>query len=348
MSETSQELTVSRRGSHCLNCNTKLRNEAYCPECGQENTDRNISIWTLTQDFLGDYFSFDSKFFTTLIPLFFRPGRVPKEFMEGHRVKHIPPFRILIFSSFILFSIWGLTFNPGEDDPRTMSSILREDLILQQDSVQHLSDSLNVDLEELIVLDDSDLSFNLELDDDSTLNLGDKFKAFLNALDQGEDLQSAVDSIAIDNDPLEKKVLFQIGKMYTSDQGTIVKYFIGNLSLMILIIQPFFALLLKLIYIRRRKIWKFIAHLVFSFYFHAWVLVVLTLGILIKQFWTDINLAALVAIASAIYLLLAVKQFYGQTWAKSILKVIVLIFLYVGLIIPIFSSLSFMTSFYFF
>ena len=79
-----------------------------CPNCGQKNTDFNISVKELAVDFFGDLFSFDAKFFNTIPPLIFRPGKVPKDYIDGKRVNHIPPLRIFIFLSFISFFLWGL------------------------------------------------------------------------------------------------------------------------------------------------------------------------------------------------------------------------------------------------
>jgi hypothetical protein len=349
MSEESTEIVLSRKGSHCLNCETTLNNEAYCPVCGQENTNRNISIWTLIQDFLGDYFSFDSKFFTTLIPLFISPGRVPQEFIEGHRVKHIPPFRILIFSSFVFFTIWGLTFDPEPNEERSMSTILRENVTTSADSLNQVLDSLQLTtINELQQTTADELDFNFNLGGDSSSGVTEKMKAFLGLLDQGVNLQEAVDSVAVDNSDLEKLVFTQVGKMYTSEQAALTKYFIGNLSLMILVIQPFFALLLKLIYIRRRKIHKFIGHLVFSFYFHAWLLVLFTIGLLIQTFWEEFPLTEFIIFPSLIYLFFALKKYYRQSWGKSFLKLFLVFLFYAGVIIPLFFILSMLTSFFFF
>lgn len=341
MSEEIKEIAVKGRGSYCLNCETPLNNEAYCPVCGQENTNRNISIWTLIQDFLGDYFSFDSKFFTTLVPLFISPGGVPKEFIEGHRVKYIPPFRILIFSSFIFFTIWGLTFEHESNDERTMSSILQENVTFNSDSLSQVLDSVQqATIEEL--------DFDFTLSEDSSSRIDEKIKGLMTLLDLGVPLEEAVDSMATDNAGIQKKLFTQIGKMYTSEQAALTKYFIGNLSLMILVIQPFFALLLKLLYIRRRKKYKFIGHLVFSFYFHAWVLVLFTIGLFASTFLEEFPLSKFIIIPSLIYLFFALKKFYGQSWAKSLLKLLLIFMFYLGIIVPLFFLLSMLTSFYFF
>ena len=355
----------------CLNCNQPLSKEKYCPSCGQRNANKNLSIWTLFQDFLGDYFSFDSKFFTTLVPLFTKPGQVPFEFIHGKRIRHIPPFRILIFSSFIFFFIWGLTFNPDENDSRNLSSLLNQEKtksaladVLEKDSLRATADSLSLLPEtgesnsrkerlqaELNALEkESNGLFKIDIGDSlsNESGLDNKIETMLRLVEEGNSIKFAVDSVGKDNSANEKRVLTQIAKVSTSDRGTLVKYFIGNLSLIILIIQPFLALLLKLVYIRKRKQFKYIGHLIFSFYFHAWVLVLFTLCILIKQLWEGMPLIAFIFIPSLIYPLFAVRRYYGQGWPKTILKTVLILLGYLCFIAPFFLICSFAASFYFF
>jgi hypothetical protein len=366
-----EDTSIEPRIEHCLNCEKRLSNERYCPDCGQLNVNKNITIWSLFQDFMGDYFSFDSKFFTTLIPLFTKPGQVPLEFLQGKRIRHIPPFRILIFSSFLFFFIWGLTFNPDEKDPRRISSFIKEEIAKSDVEVEQVKDSLSLALDSLTLLPQSieadirlgrfqaDLK-ELEQEsngifkftgDDSVSTKSrfiNKIVTILRMVEEGNSIKLAVDTVAKDNTANEKKVLTQIAKVSTSDRGTLIKYFIGNLSLIILIIQPFLALLLKLIYIRKRQHFKYIGHLIFSFYFHAWVLVLFTLFILIKQIWEGMPLAAFVLIPSMIYLLLAVRRYYGQGWPKTVLKTLLIALGYLCFIAPFFLFCSFAASFYFF
>ena len=111
---------AKNKWEHFFNFVESLKNEEnYCPICGQKNTDLNISFKELTKDFASDYFTFDSKFFKTLWPLITKPGKVPKEFIEGKRLKYIAPLRGFLFLSFISFFLWGLSINI---DPLVKSS----------------------------------------------------------------------------------------------------------------------------------------------------------------------------------------------------------------------------------
>lgn len=55
-------------------------------------------------DFLGHYFTFDSKFFHSIVPLVIKPGFLSREYAKGRRVSYILPLRLYIFTTFIFFS----------------------------------------------------------------------------------------------------------------------------------------------------------------------------------------------------------------------------------------------------
>jgi hypothetical protein len=342
MGQEGKEIVKRHKLETCLNCSQSLMSQNYCPNCGQENSNRNLSVWILLGDFMRDYFSFDAKLFRTLVPLMIKPGRVPKEFIEGKRVRHIPPFRILIFTSFLFFFIWGITFDSGSDGDDRVSSMVNQGL----DSLNSATEGKDV---QAVILGNDMANFQLtngDLDEESGTQM--KIEQIKLLVDKGFSVKQAVDSVAVDNTVMEKKLYTQIAKIYTSDKSTLVKYFIGNLSLIILVIQPFFAFLLWLIYVRKRKKYRYIQHLIFSFYFHAWALVMCTVGVLLQQIFKTFDLASFMLAISGLYILVGMKYFYEQNWLKTILKTALVGILYLGLIIPTFLVISFLVSFYFF
>ena len=50
-----------------------------------------------------DIFTFDTRFFRSLLPLFFRPGFLTKEWIAGRRSRYIPPLRLYVFISIMSF-----------------------------------------------------------------------------------------------------------------------------------------------------------------------------------------------------------------------------------------------------
>lgn len=94
----------------CPQCGTSLVPEyAFCPNCGQKRIQAKESLKDLVNNFLGDYFAFDSKIMSSLKPLIAKPGFLTQEYMAHRRVKYISPLRLYIFISILFFLIlnWG-------------------------------------------------------------------------------------------------------------------------------------------------------------------------------------------------------------------------------------------------
>lgn len=91
------------------------------------------------------------------------------------------------------------------------------------------------------------------------------------------------------------------------------------------VLLPLFAVLLKLIYVRRGKL--YIEHLVFALHCHAFVFALAALE-MAWRLYVPPSVAARVPVhagwlpfaLAAVYLLLAMKRFYRQGWGKTTLK----------------------------
>ncbi|MBM4165646.1 MAG: DUF3667 domain-containing protein [Ignavibacteria bacterium] len=97
---------------HCLNCGEKLVGK-FCSKCGQELTHLNVPFSHIVKEFLGNYLHFDSYVISSIKLLLFKPGFLTKEFIEGKRVRHIPPLRMYFFISVLYF-----LFAPTENQIR--------------------------------------------------------------------------------------------------------------------------------------------------------------------------------------------------------------------------------------
>lgn len=95
-------MVVSSRS--CLNCGAELQGP-FCHACGQKDQHRRIPLKHLFHDVLHELWHFDSKVLGTLWLLIRRPGFLTAEYLEGHRVSHIPPFRLYVVISFITFTL---------------------------------------------------------------------------------------------------------------------------------------------------------------------------------------------------------------------------------------------------
>jgi hypothetical protein len=82
-------------GKPCANCGTALEGP-YCHACGQNADNHKRSIGHLIWEAIEGMFHLDGRLALTLPALFFKPGGLAKDYMEGRIVRHVPPFRTFL------------------------------------------------------------------------------------------------------------------------------------------------------------------------------------------------------------------------------------------------------------
>ncbi len=104
---------VDSHSPGCTNCGTDLQPTfVFCPACGQSTEPKVESFGAVAKDFLEDYFSFDSKVFRSLLPLIVNPGFLTNEYIQGRRVRYIPPLRMYVTISLLAFLMLAIN-KPG-------------------------------------------------------------------------------------------------------------------------------------------------------------------------------------------------------------------------------------------
>lgn len=94
------ESTPSQR--LCLNCDTELQG-TFCYVCGQKAQNRRLPLKALLHDVVHDLWHLDHKVLESMWLLVRHPGFLAEEYLLGRRVRHLPPFRLYVLSSFALF-----------------------------------------------------------------------------------------------------------------------------------------------------------------------------------------------------------------------------------------------------
>ncbi|MPN35417.1 hypothetical protein SDC9_182915 [bioreactor metagenome] len=97
-----------------------------------------------------------------------------------------------------------------------------------------------------------------------------------------------------------------------------------NISYSMFLLMPLFALFLNMLYFRSRK--HYSNHLVFSMYFHSLAFLILIVSMIFN--WAGLRIDLFFILAILTYLLIMLKKVYGQRWAKTSLKFIILAFNY--------------------
>jgi hypothetical protein len=97
------------RGVKCLNCEHPLDlSDVHCSYCGQLNTTKSLSLKDFFVEFLGGVVNYDSRFWSTIKDLLFKPGIITKNYIQGKRLSYANPFRFYLSVSIISFLLQGL------------------------------------------------------------------------------------------------------------------------------------------------------------------------------------------------------------------------------------------------
>ena len=127
-----------------------------------------------------------------------------------------------------------------------------------------------------------------------------------------------------------------------SDENLFIKSFYKNISYALFILMPAFALILRLLYIRRKR--YYIEHLVFALNMHSFALLVFSVLIVLKMvFPSGRELFNILLVLLPVYLGSGMKRFYGQAWFKTITKELVLSLVYTILLVITLLILLFIT-----
>lgn len=107
---------AARLAAVCRNCGA-LAGDAYCPRCGQETTTALPSARQILKDAAGRYVALDGRLWRTLLALFFRPGFLTREYLDGRRRSYIRPARLFLVLSIVVFATIRLVAGvPNVDD----------------------------------------------------------------------------------------------------------------------------------------------------------------------------------------------------------------------------------------
>ena len=327
-----------RKERDCLNCGTTVIG-TYCHNCGQENIEPKESFWHLTLHFFNDITHFDGKFFTTLRILLFRPGFLSKEYMSGKRVSYLNPIRMYLFTSFIFFLVFFSIYHVDEKQIK---------LDFNGKSIEQINKMPQKEFDE----------FTSEFNKGKPMTRK-KFKIYMDSANSGSNgihfsgrsYKSKVEYDSLmagggKKDNWLKRTLvykeIEINEKYSKDRSKFLVEFFNTLMhhfpQMLFVSLPFVALLLKLMYIRHEKFY-YVGHAVFTLHVYIFLFIVMLMMIGVDKFrdytnWSKIgSINVLLTVAIFFYLYKAMRNFYQQGRAKTILKYFLFLFSFLFLII---------------
>jgi hypothetical protein len=313
----------------------------YCQNCGQENVVPHETFWHMVKHFVYDITHFDSKFFDSMKMLLFKPGFLPEEYVKGKRASYLNPVKKYVFTSAIFFLIFftffsgknGFQINFGgyiDTEERTK--------LIQRGEKELATNSANKKWEDLLIrLKDTTQKIKTSdlikyWDDFEIINVGPRH---YKSLSQYDSLQKTLPENERDGFIAKilnrKNLQWKVKYKDREDGGTniLLDVFLHKLPYMLFVSLPLFALLLKLLYIRRKGFY-YADHGIFSIYHYIFtfllLLLVFTLGKLSdKTGWGFLNtITGLLFLSGGIYLFIAMKKFYRQGFLKTFIKFLLL------------------------
>jgi hypothetical protein len=292
-SKKSSTKNVSPENQSCKNCGHS-DSGTYCSRCGQRFADISKPMKEIIGDLVG-IFNLDASIFKTIKPFLFKPGFLTKEFLDGKRKKYLSPVRLYLFLSIVFFFLVRYSTNISTED--------NNNIVL----------STNNDSTQTEVQTDS-AGFEIIIGD--TLRLNKKQKT------------SSKDSIAIARNTKIQNAAYKVAE----NESLYLSNFFNYLSYAMFVLMPLFALILHLLYIRRKR--YYVEHLVFSVNMHSFALLILSINATLQIIFKGADeFFDRIALIIPVYFIIGMMRFYKQGFFKVVLKFIILSVVYILLLI---------------
>ena len=295
----------------------------------------------MLKHFLYDITHFDSKFFDSMKYLLFRPGYLPEEYIKGRRARYLNPVKKYVFTSAVFFLLFFSVFvNTGAittnlDQPLTRAERQEKIRLGEKELAKNPANSDWIRV--LALLKDS----SQVVTQADMIRIWDDFD-FINISDRVYRNRAEYDSVQAALPPDERDDWFtrliqkrnlELKKKYGTDPRTgtqkMSDAFLHKLPYLLFVSLPLFALLLKLLYIRRKDFYYAdhgifsIYHYIFSFFLLTAVFTLEKLEALTGQEWIS-WISLVLFFSGGIYLYMSMKSFYKQGHGKTLLKFVLL------------------------
>jgi len=340
----------------CPCCGT-ARSTEYCSVCGQNDRDYRRSFIGLIVSFISETFELDGRLVKTLRALFGRPGFLPQEFSENRRAVYVTPARLYFFTSvlfFFILSVGAPTVNVDSPDAELATNGTTEAAAEARNEPdtstspatnnKPTEDEVNINLG--VSIDDDDTEANPRvlraLLSETRLRRLDAILANTERRDKIggiQELAKAAEQIKADeNSPSWLKEIFGKVVDIIDKPEKLGKTFSENVPLAMFVLLPAYALLLKLLFYRRKSPVYYSEHFVFALYLHVVAFLIFSVDLLIPDD-NPINTWLFVVTFSYLgyYTYRAMRTYYGRSRAQTLWRFGVLGAGYLVLFIPAFA-----------
>lgn len=354
MSE-STKATRNYRGIKCLNCNHPLDiSDKFCPNCGQKNSTKRLSLKDFVDEFLANFYAYDSKVKNTIVKLFTKPGKAAREFIDGKRQIYANPFRFYLSISLIYFIFSGIVTKFSDetivDLDQTVVKDAKKKESREKDSTQ--TNHAPVRLNNFKLPAEKEREKETEKKPEpvkreklytekqiaafgffkrTTL----KVQTYSHFFDHSKTTSPVkiLDTLKHENSKWNRYLLKKTYQAYkiADEDGSgklgfnkFLDYMQDKVPFILFISLPFLTVVFAALYFRKRM--SYAEHMVFVFNFMSFVFLLIFVNELIHLL-VNIDLDWLLNLTVVIYFYKALRNFYQQSRWKTILKFVILTFI---------------------
>jgi hypothetical protein len=313
--------TKAKEDAPCANCNTVYSGH-YCPECGQEALGGAPTAIEFIYEFLTRNVLERGKMPRTLWHLIRYPGGLTVDFLEGRRQRFIRPVRLYIGLSLLYFLMLSLTSKFGTETETA-------NLVAESANNHIAAESHNTGVSKkpeqaksppapqlpgpTPSLKENSIQVNVTGEEDLS-DFESETRVAMDFLGQtfGERTAQAISAKIQRFEKLPPEERIQATLQGLLAQAPKAMFFL----------MPVFAMLLKLLFIRRHI--PYGAHLLFAFHYHAFLF--LSSLLLLLPLYGLINFS--IILVSCLYLPLALRTTYVIGWSGALWRCMILAMLY--------------------
>ena len=273
---------------NCLNCGMPLSGESFCPNCGQNNDSRKLPAWKLFTEGISGFFSVDSKVFRSFRPMLTKPRQIVLNYTAGKRATYLHPARMYLSVSIIFF---------------LLQSILSGSAV----QIEPVESDLDQEKEDIVVFFEPD---SLSQNEYSRI-------AFYVQKHPRWSWEQVKEASGVRSGFWKEFYHLHAQKMMNMEWASFMDYLKSKMPLILFLILPVLALILKLFYLRKGI--YYVDHLIFAFYTQSALFMLLTIGIVLDTiFGTSMEL--LFSILLFFYLYFSLRRVYSQSRLVTFVK----------------------------
>ncbi|MCH2191690.1 MAG: DUF3667 domain-containing protein [Gammaproteobacteria bacterium] len=280
---------------NCPNCGAKIQGQ-FCFSCGQNHKGIDRYFWSLINEAFEGVFSFNSRAWKTTLYLWFKPGKLTQEYFANRRARYVSSLRLYLITSIVFFLV----------------------LSIQTNFFSNVNVAVNNDVDQQLATEQEVKPKDMPSREDLEARLDTKISIPFLGEEKEKELGEAFD----------KKIVeaFELGK---ERPNILIDKILDISPAAVFILLPVFALLVKLLYLRKKLFYT--QHLVFVVHNQSFVFANLTLITLVGMLAGEASsswLFAALMLWMFLYMPLSLKRVYAQSWLMTICKTLLLYFAY--------------------